>query len=147
MVKNTLTIVFVLSWLMSPLSFSRGQDPKLKPPLLTFDDLQRKNLDLDEGPFRVEGYVIQTYKCPPCPAGAQCKPCLGDHIVVTDNVDEKDPAVIKRLRIFTNKPEQFELKRMYLFVVKLRGKKQTGRAIEEVDLISFDEADSPWPAV
>ncbi len=25
---------------------------------------------------QVEGYVIHSYLCPPCPTGAQCKPCL-----------------------------------------------------------------------
>src|SRR2546428_12935579 len=107
MIKRRLTIVVMLVCLMPILSLSQDKDPAREPPLLTFRDLQKNDL---EGPFRIEGYVIQTYKCPPCPAGMQCKPCLGDHIVITDNVDEKDPARIKRLRIFTSKPEQFELK-------------------------------------
>jgi len=135
MVKPRFAIVFMLVGLMPIFSFSQGQDPTREPPLLTFNDLQKNDLD---GPFRIEGFVIQTYKCPPCPAGMQCKPCLGDHIVVTDNVDEKDPGLIKRLRIFTGKPEQFALKKKYSFTVKVRGKRQTGHAVEEVDLIRFD---------
>ena len=57
--------------------------------------------------------------------------------MVTDNVDEKDPALIKRLRIFTDKPEKFEMKKKYSFVVKVKGQLPKGRAIENVDLISF----------
>ena len=120
---------------MPMLSLSQDKDQTREPPLLTFSDLQKNDL---QGPFRIEGYVIQTYKCPPCPEGAQCKPCLGDHIVITDDVDEKDRAQVKRLRIFTSKPEQFELKKQYSFLVKVRGKLPKDRAIENVELIGFD---------
>jgi hypothetical protein len=116
-------------------SFSQDQDSTRKAPLLTFEDLQKN--DGVEGSFRIEGFIINIYKCPPCPAPMQCKPCLGDHVVVTDNVDEKDPALIKRLRIFTDKPEKFEMKKKYSFVVKVKGQIPKGRAIENVDLISF----------
>jgi hypothetical protein len=66
-----------------------------------------------------------------------CKPCLGDHVVMTDNIGEKDPALIRRLRIFTEKPEQFESKKKYQFTVKVRGKLQKGQPIRDVDLVSF----------
>ena len=66
-----------------------------------------------------------------------CKPCLGDNIVVTDNIAEKDPALIRRLRIFTDKPEQFELKKKYQFTVKVRGKIPKGHPIRDADLVSF----------
>ena len=133
-IRSTLATVALLFCLLAPVCFSQ-ENKTPEPPLLTFGDLQKGNRD--DGPFRIEGYVIQTYKCPPCPAGAMCKPCIGDHIVITDNVEEKDPARIKRLRILTDKPEQFELKRKYSFVVKVRGTPQKDRAIEEVELIRF----------
>jgi hypothetical protein len=98
--------------------------------------LQRN--DVGERPFRIVGYVINTYKCPPCPPGAMCKPCIPDNIVVTDNLDEQDASKIKRLRISTEKPEQFELKKKYIFTVRVRGKVPSGRAIQDVDLISFE---------
>lgn len=109
--------------------------PPAETPLLTFADLQKN--DSIEGAFRIVGYVIDVYKCPPCPEGAMCKPCLGDHIVVTDNFDEKNPALIKRLRIFTDKSEQFEAKKKYDFTVKVRGKIPKGHPISDVELISF----------
>jgi hypothetical protein len=28
------------------------------------------------GRARLEGYVVDAYRCPPCPPGAQCKPCV-----------------------------------------------------------------------
>src|SRR5439155_24420882 len=135
--------LFGVACLMCALSFF--QEPALSavpdqtqapPPRLTFSDLKRN--DSIKGEFIVVGFVIQTYKCPPCPPNAMCKPCLGDHILVTDKVEEKDPAKIQRLRIFTDKPGQFELKKKYSFTVRVRGKAAPGHPLEEVDLISFE---------
>ena len=136
MIRKTLTILFTVVCLVPALSFSQDKTPTPELPRLTFSDLKRN--DSIEGAFTIVGLVIQTYKCPPCPPGAMCKPCLGDHIVVTDNIEEKDPALIQRLRIFTDKPEQFELKQKYTFTVKVKGKVPSGRAIQDVDLISFE---------
>jgi hypothetical protein len=87
MAKTAITIVVSLVCLMLPLH----QDATQQPPLLTFNDLKRDEV---AGPFRIEGYVFETYKCPPCPPGAMCKPCIGDHAVITDNLDKKDPTLI-----------------------------------------------------
>src|SRR5499427_8282196 len=41
-------------------------------PVLTFADLKAgKHID---GPFRIEAYVLDIYRCPPCPPPNQCKP-------------------------------------------------------------------------
>jgi len=37
------------------------------------------------GTFTVTGYVAYLYRCPPCPKGAQCKPCMGDNFVLSDS--------------------------------------------------------------
>jgi hypothetical protein len=136
MVKITLTILFALSYLLVPYA-SQDQRPAEKSPVLTFADLQRN--DSIEAPFTVVGYVIETYKCPPCPEGAMCKPCIGDHIVVTDTLDEKDPALRKRLRIFTDQPEKFALREKYSFLVKARGTIPKGQPLNSVDLLAQAE--------
>jgi hypothetical protein len=137
MIKLTLLILFALAGLLATVSFSQDQDSPKKPPLLTFHDL--KNADGIEGTFRIEGYVIDIYKCPPCPPRAMCKPCIPDNIVITDAADAKDLSKINRLRISTDKPEQFELKRKYSFVVKVKGQIPAGRPIENVELIAAKE--------
>lgn len=58
--------------------------------------------------------------------------------MVTEKLSEKSPALIQRLRIFTEKPDQFELRKRYSFTVKVKGQTPKGRAIENVDLISFE---------
>ena len=142
MVKGTVTILFALVCMVSTISFAQDRNPVRKPPSITFAGLNRS--DLDEGPFRIEGHVIQIYKCPPCPEGAQCKPCLGDHVVITDKPDEKDPVLIRRLRIFAGRPEleQLEVAKKYSFLVKVRGKIHDGKPVEEVDLISFESLET-----
>jgi hypothetical protein len=136
MIRKVFTILFTVVCLLSALSFLPDRTSAQDPPLLTFNDLQKN--DSSKGTFRIVGYVIDIYKCPPCPPGAMCKPCIPDNIVVTDDIDEKDFSKIKRLRISTDKPEQFETKRKYTFTVKLKGKVPSGRAIQDVDLISFE---------
>ena len=106
------------------------------PPTLTFTDLKRG--DVGSAPFKIDGFVIDIYKCPPCPPRAMCKPCIPDNVVATDDLEEKDPSEIRRLRIYTDKTAQFELKKKYLFTVKTKGNSLPGRAITEVELVSFE---------
>ena len=103
MIRKTLTILFTVVCLMPAFSFAQDKTATPELPRLTFSDLKRN--DSIEGAFIIVGFVIHTYKCPPCPPRAMCKPCIGDHIVVTDNIDEKDLSKIRRLRISTDKPE------------------------------------------
>jgi hypothetical protein len=135
MIKRTLLILFALTGLLVAFSFSQAQDSK-KPPLLTLEDLKKN--DGIEGPFRIEGYVTDIYKCPPCPPRAICKPCMPDNLVITDAADPKDLSKINRLRIFTDKPEQFELKKKYSFTVNQKNKVPAGHPITDVHLVSFE---------
>jgi hypothetical protein len=133
--KQALLILFVLGILLAPATFALAQE-MARPPLLTFDDLG-KNDGID-GPFRIEGYVLDIYKCPPCPPGTMCKPCIPDNVVITDTANPKDLSKINRLRIFTDKPEQFKQKKKYSFTVKLKQPLPAAHAITAVDLVSFE---------
>ncbi|HXI61755.1 MAG TPA: hypothetical protein VNF70_03560 [Pyrinomonadaceae bacterium] len=114
----------------------KGEPPAQSLPLLTFDDLKAGKPV--RGPFRIAAYVLDIYKCPPCPPPNQCKPCIPDNIVVTDELDAKDLSQIKRLRIYTGKTDQFEAKKKYMFTVKIKGNAPSGRPIESVELIGFE---------
>jgi hypothetical protein len=43
------------------------------------------------GRVKVVGYVARLYFCPSCPAGAVCKPCIGDHVVISDDKHTLEP--------------------------------------------------------
>ena len=144
--KRAPIIIFTLVCLLGTSALSQNGIPAQKPRRLTLNDLPRlltfndlKRNDGVEGPFRIEdAFVIEIHKCPPCPPGAQCKPCLGDYVVVTDNLDEKDPLLIKRVKVFTGRPERlewFKLKKKCSFVARVRGKVPSGKPIEDLELI------------
>jgi hypothetical protein len=135
MIKNsTLRIMMLLVCLPPASALCQNKLPPQDPPVLTFGDLKRN--DGIEGPFRIrDAYVIEIYKCPPCPPGAQCKPCLGDYIVVTNKLDEKDPLLVMRLRIFTGGFGKFELKEKCSLLTKVRGNIPKGKPIQDLDLL------------
>ena len=127
-------LILILATLLAPATFTLGQE-QARPPLLTFDDLKKN--DRVEGSFRIEGFVLDIYKCPPCPPGAMCKPCIPDNVVITDTAEPKDLSKVNRLRIYTEKVDQFEQKKKYSFTVKLKQPFPAGQAISAVDLVSF----------
>ena len=42
----------------------------------------------------ITGIVLSAYTCPPCPKGAQCKPCIGDHVMIGDSADAKNQFMV-----------------------------------------------------
>ena len=56
----------------------------------------------------------------------------------THVADPKDLSKINRLRVFTDKPEQFEPEKKYSFTVKLKQPFPAGQAITSVDLVTFE---------
>ena len=71
--------------------------------------------------------VVDTYTCPPCPPGMQCKPCIGDHVLVSDEASDKK----KTLTVLAKDPEQYIKEKKYTFLIKLHkdGKKQVFEAV------------------
>lgn len=60
--------------------------------------------------------IKSIYECPPCPAGAQCKPCIGDHVLVTNGNSAFD------FRVFTRQLSLFEVDGVYDLLVRFRSK-------------------------
>ena len=69
-----------------------------------------------EDTLEFKAKVKSVYNCPPCPEGAQCKPCIGDHVEVTDGNKEHD------IRVFTDQLSSFKIGGSYLFLVRFRSK-------------------------
>jgi hypothetical protein len=111
-----------------------------KTPLLTFDDLRKYNPQ--NHTFRIKAFVFDIYKCPPCPPGAMCKPCIPDNLTVVDLIKEKDYSSMKRLRILTEQTDKFTRKGKYLFTVKVKENLSEGASVTEVELIGFEKLKS-----
>ncbi len=119
-------------------SSKRSYPQHLNLPAAALRDLKQGRLDQEQ--FNIEGYVRSVYQCPPCPKGAQCKPCLGDHIIIAESKnDQKSPSDPEdHLLIFATNPAQFKTGKRYLFSVKFRGRIKEGAKIEQVELIGYD---------
>ncbi len=107
-----------------------------KPPMWTFADLQ--HYDAATQTFQIEGYVLDIYKCPPCPPRGMCKPCIADNVTLTDTDDRSDLSNLKRLRVFTEETDKFVMNGKYIVTVRVKGTPKMGDAIDSVDLISID---------
>jgi hypothetical protein len=91
------------------------------------------------GIYETEGFVAKIYTCPPCPPNAQCKPCMRDNIVISeenkslDSYDLTDREII----VFTQETKTFEKGKKYLFKIRITDKKTTSEAINDIELLGF----------
>jgi hypothetical protein len=53
-------------------------------PRLPLTVAQAASLKPEGQSLWVEGYVVDLYRCPPCPDGAKCEQCLDDRVVLSD---------------------------------------------------------------
>ena len=50
----------------------------------TTSELKESSADLINQTVKVTGEITFVYYCPPCPAGAMCKPCMNRHLLISD---------------------------------------------------------------
>ena len=74
----------------------------------------------------ISGYVSSVYECPFCPPGAECKPCIGDHVMLGVSLTAR----AKNLRVLTKELKKYAIGKKYYFLVKLHkdGKKKVFEA-------------------
>ena len=75
----------------------------------------------------ISGYVSSIYECPFCPPGAECKPCIGDHVMLGVSLTAR----AKNLRVLTKDLKNYAIGKKYTFLVKLHkdGKKKVFEAV------------------
>lgn len=103
-----------------------------------------KQNKFNSGAYNTEGYVVKTYTCPPCPKGAQCKPCMRDNIVISENNQILETYTLSNneMILFANNPKQFELGKKYQFSIKILDYKSTGESINDVEIIGYTLANN-----
>lgn len=99
----------------------------------------------NSGTYNTEGYVIKQFTCGRCPPGAQCKVCMGNNIVISENNILLDTYTLTdtELILFTNIPSQFELGKKYKFSINILDKKSTGEPINDIELVSYSLPENP----
>ncbi len=80
----------------------------------------------------VEGFVTHIYKCPQCPPNALCKPCVGDHIIISQDSGLK-------LRVFTKGMETFELGKKYTFAIRTIGVNLTPDSVNSFEILRYNK--------
>ncbi len=115
------------------------------PPNAPRTAAQVAALHLTTGQLSLIGYVVSVYKCPPCPPQAMCKPCIGDHVVVSDS-----PAPVNGLGnmgpsdvvVFTERRQMDALAvgKRYRFDVKLGPGKMISKTLNDLLLIAATAA-------
>jgi hypothetical protein len=88
--------------------------------------------------FWVEGFISKTYVCPPCPEGAQCKPCMKDNVVLSQTKKKLESyADVKAddLIVFTADSRSFAVGRKRRLKVKITDRKTTSEPINDVEVM------------
>ena len=126
LIRSRLFLIILFVILICPCA--RAQKVKRDNyPWISIGDIKSCKADT----FRIQGKVIDRYHCPPCPEGAPCKPCPGDHLTVVDT----DGSSKQQQEIFTKNPDEFAKDAVYVFVLTLRNKAQPDSG---TNLIAFE---------
>ena len=129
---NPAICTWLLCTLLAPIQ-GFSQKPSKAYPLVQVSTLNKSKSDT----VRMKAYVLDIDVCPPCPEGAICKPCIGNHFTA---VDEKpvDPTKIpweRKLRVFTQRPDSLKTGKRYLFTLRFKSRK-AGIA-GDLEMVSF----------
>jgi hypothetical protein len=88
-------------------------------------------LSTPAGQYLVKGYVVKTYTCPPCPAQDQCKPCMRNHILLSDNTEllTSYPLRDNYILLYTDDASSFTLKGRYEFTIEAIPGRHEGKVL------------------
>jgi hypothetical protein len=75
------------------------------------------------GEYTLLAYIDEVYLCPPCPKGAQCKPCMGHNITISDGPARAATPAGEKLTVFITPSDGVRLQtgRRYRLRVALAG--------------------------
>lgn len=120
-------------WIVVMMALQVQSQSKHRIPLVHIKKLDRSKADT----VRIKAYVFDIYVCPPCPKGAQCKPCMENNLTAVEEepVDPQQVSLESRLRIFMTHPDSLKVGKRYIFTVRFRNKKVS--PLDNVDLLSF----------
>jgi hypothetical protein len=87
--------------------------------------------------YRLRGYVVKQYRCPPCPPGASCKPCMGNNVVISDDPDRHELYDLddRDVIVFLEDPESLELGASVEVDVRVLDRRQSNRGINDLALV------------
>ena len=125
----------------------KSADPIIEPgvdqsqiaeQVLSISELNSNNPK--KGVFETRGFVAKIYTCPPCPPDAQCKPCMADNTVISEEMKNLETYLLseKEMIIFSAKATDFERNKEYKFKFEISDKKTTAATLNDAHLIRAD---------
>lgn len=120
------------------LIIEKNADEIIAEKFFTISELNKQKPD--KGIFETKGFVAKVYTCPPCPPDAQCKPCMGNNIVISEENKSLDNYDLteKEMIIFTVKAKEFTKGKKYNFKVKIINSNKTSANLNDAELISAE---------
>ena len=109
---NTFSVFFILfiSLNISTTIIAQSIKAKNYPQLNSLNEIDKNTSDT----CFIKAFVNNIYNCPVCPPGMQCKPCIGNHIMVSDSLNSK-----KQFRVFVKEPGKFSIGEKYILLIHL----------------------------
>ena len=131
--KGLLALLMVV-WVCLPVSAQERPEP----PVYRISELN--TLNPAYGTYEVSGFVVKVYECPVCPEGAQCKPCMPDHIVIAERRSRFAEYMLtnKEMIVFVDDPSVFKVNRRYRFLIQILNVKTVDQVLNNPKLIYFE---------
>ena len=123
-----------------PLSSPAVSAKKLKNSENFYSIPELNQHQFNHGTYEIEGYVTSIYTCV-CIQVATCKPCMDDHIIVSDNNALKSGYDLTNhdLIIFLKEKSRFQLGKKYRFIIQILDVKSTEQVLNNIKLIYYEK--------
>ena len=114
--KRITLFFIILSWIVQPVFAKEVELPQI------YSVAEFKTKNLPPAVYHIEAYVTFIYTCPPCPAGALCKPCSPNFAIISD---ESQPHTAtndltnKDLLLYRSSTEKLKIGHRYRFYIRV----------------------------
>ncbi len=121
---------------IAPEASESNENGSTSADLISISELNKQKPE--NGTFETKGFIAKVFTCPPCPPGAQCKPCMKDNIVISEEKKTLENYDIghTELIIFTNEDKKYAVGEQYEFKIRITENKTTASELNDIELIS-----------
>jgi len=136
-------LLLILLFTFCPLTAIQGRQLPLHQPLRRSKTVKIHEIKQEKGKlgsYQTEGYVVNSYTCPPCPPRAECKPCMmRTNIVISEDNKTLNTYQLtdKDLIVFTKDASVFQAGKKYIFSIKVTDEKTTSEPLNDVELVEY----------
>lgn len=133
-----LVVLFMVFFVARVTVSGQNKSAKNQPKLLAINEINKKKLT--DKLVRSEGYVVKLYRCPPCPPGKWCKPCMKNNAVVSmENklLENYTDLTANEIILFGDATQKLEMGKKYQFKIRITSRKTTAQTLNDIELLSY----------